>query len=65
MRSVRKVVSCIALAAGACAPTPWIDRYDAGDVSHRTTAELCRSGGPSAQEFDRCMSELLPPSSGE
>ena len=42
--------------------TAWKDRYDPGDVSHRRTAELCREGGVSEQEFALCMEELLPPS---
>ncbi len=40
----------------------WKNRYDPDDVSHRTTAELCRSGGASQEDFERCMEEMLPPS---
>jgi hypothetical protein len=65
MRVVRFIVSCSVATLVACAPASWTDRYDANDVSHRTTAELCRSGAASDQDFDRCMGELLPPSSGE
>jgi hypothetical protein len=46
---------------GGCA-AGWTDRYDPADVSHRTTRELCRSGGADQEQFERCMDELLPPS---
>ena len=56
------LVLLILATQSACGSVAWRDRYDAADVSHRTTAELCRSGGASDEEFDRCMEELLPPS---
>jgi hypothetical protein len=58
---MRNALALLVLAMlGGCAGV-WSDRYNAADVSHRMTAELCREGSPSEQEFARCMEELLPP----
>lgn len=51
----------LALATLCGCSTAWSDRYNPADVSHRRTAELCREGTPSDQDFARCMEELLPP----
>ena len=55
-------LACLILATQSACATGWRSRYDPDDASQRTTAELCRSGGASQEEFDRCMEEMLPPS---
>jgi hypothetical protein len=57
---MRHALAVLLVALGGCA-SAWSDRYNSDDVSHRMTAELCGQGSPSAQEYARCMEELLPP----